>query len=172
VTKYVAFLRAVNVGGTKIIKMDELRKLFDSFGHRNVETFIQSGNVIFDAKDSRTLEAKLENQLEKALGYKTEIFLRSVEEVDRITKQHRLEPRENETLHVVFLKSEPEKSQIESLKQYNSAADEFAVVGREVYNLRHDRDRSIFSNSFIEKIFGTATTRNMTTVRKILEKYR
>ena len=171
-TKYVAFLRAVNVGGTKIIKMDELRKLFDSFGHRNVETFIQSGNVIFDAKDSRTLEAKLENQLEKALGYKTEIFLRSVEEVDRITKQHRLEPRENETLHVVFLKSEPEKSQIESLKQYNSAADEFAVVGREVYNLRHDRDRSIFSNSFIEKIFGTATTRNMTTVRKILEKYR
>jgi len=41
-----------------------------------------------------------------------------------------------------------------------------------VYNLRHDRDRSIFSNNFIEKIFHTATTRNMTTVKKILEKYR
>lgn len=171
-TKYVAFLRAVNVGGTKIIKMDDLRKIFDSFGLRNVQTFIQSGNVIFEARDSRTLEAKLEKQLENALGYKTEIFLRSMEEVDRIAKQHRFEPKENETLHVVLLRDEPEKSQIESLKQYNSEADEFAVMGREVYNLRHDRDRSIFSNNFIEKIFHTATTRNMTTVKKILEKYR
>ena len=171
-TKYVVFLRAVNVGGTKIIKMEDLRKIFDSFGLRNVQTFIQSGNVIFDARDSRTLEAKLEKQLEKTLGFRTEIFLRSMEEVDRIVKQHRFEPKEDETLHVVFLKSEPEKSRIESLKQYNSEADEFAVIGREVYNLRHDRDRSIFSNNFIEKIFHTATTRNMTTVKKILEKYR
>ena len=171
-TKYVAFLRAVNVGGTKIIKMHELRKIFDSFGLGNVQTHIQSGNVIFEARDSRTLEAKLEKQLEKALGFKTELFLRSMQQLDQIAEQHGFKPGENETLHVVFLRDEPEKSQIESLKQYNSDADEFAVIGREVYNLRHDRDRSIFSNNFIEKIFNRATTRNMTTVKKILEKYR
>ena len=94
-----------------------------------------------------------------------------MEELDKIAKQNHFKPQENETLHVVFLREKPEKSWIETLKQYNSVADEFAVIGREVYNLRHDRDRSIFSNNFIEKIFSKATTRNMTTIRKILEKY-
>lgn len=170
-TKYVAFLRAINVGGTKIIKMDELRKMFDSFGFGNVQTYIQSGNVIFEAKASLSLEAKIEKQLEKTLGYKTEVFVRSMEETERIANQNRFKPGESQTLHVVFLREEPAKSQIETLKQYNSAADEFAVIGREVYNLRHDRDRSVFSNNFIEKIFNTATTRNITTIKKILEKY-
>jgi uncharacterized protein (DUF1697 family) len=144
VTKHVAFLRAVNVGGTNIIKMDLLRKMFESFGLGNVQTYIQSGNVIFEARAAPTLEAKLETQLEKALGYKTAVFLRSMKEIQSIANQNRLQPKEGETLHVVFLRQRPAKSQIETLKQYNSAADEFAVIGREVYNLRHDRDRSIF----------------------------
>jgi uncharacterized protein (DUF1697 family) len=172
VAKYVAFLRAINVGGTKIIKMDELRKIFGSFGLANVQSFIQSGNVIFETRASPTLEAKLEQQLEKALGYKTAIFLRTMEEMERIANQNHFQPTENETLYVVFLRKTPPKSQIETLKQYDSAADEFTVVDREVYSLRHDRDRSIFSNNFVEKIFGTATTRNMTTIRKIVDKYR
>ena len=171
-TKYVAFLRAVNVGGTKIIKMNELRMMFDSFGLRNVQTHIQSGNVIFEARASSTLEAKIEKQLEKTLGYKTEVFLRSMEEVESIANQNRFQPEEDETLHVVFLRAKPAKSQIDNLEKFNSAADEFAVIGREVYNLRHDRDRSVFSNNFIEKIFNRTTTRNITTVKKILEKYR
>lgn len=170
-TKYVALLRAVNVGGTKVIKMDELRKIFGSFGLANVQTFIQSGNVIFETRASPTLEARLEKQLEIALGYRTIVFLRSMAEIENIVNQNRFKPAENETLHVVFLRKTPPKSQIETLKQYNSTADEFAVIGREVYNLRHDRDRSIFTNNFVEKIFDKATTRNMTTIKKILEKY-
>ena len=67
--RYVAFLRAINVGGSKIIKMDVLRKTFESFDLSNVETFIQSGNVIFET-ESATGEDWLEDQLEKAMGYK------------------------------------------------------------------------------------------------------
>jgi uncharacterized protein (DUF1697 family) len=171
-TKYVTFLRAINVGGTKIIKMVELRKMFDSFGFGNVQTYIQSGNVIFETKASPTLEAKIERQLEEIWGQKTGVFLRSMEEIESIANQSHLKPKGDETLHVAFLREKPTKAMIEALKQYNSAADEFVVIGREVYNLRHDRDRSIFSNNFIEKIFSTATTRNMTTIQKILEKYR
>ncbi|MEP6896801.1 MAG: DUF1697 domain-containing protein [Chloroflexota bacterium] len=171
-TKYIAFLRAINVGGTKIIKMDDLRKMFESFGFDNVQTYIQSGNVIFESKDTPNLEAKLEDQLALALGYRVEIFLRTMDEISKIVKQTRFEPKEADTLHIVFLRGKPAKSLADKLKQYNSAADEFAVNGREVYNLRHDRDKSVFSNSFVEKIFGTATTRNITTLRKIFEKYR
>jgi len=172
-TKYIAFLRAINVGGTKIIKMDQLRKIFESFGLANVQTYIQTGNVIFEAKAKNTplFESKLEKQLEAALGYRVAIFVRSMDELANIIVQDHFEPQPEDTLHVVFLRERPPKAQVDILKKYNSSADEFTVLGREVYNLRHDRDTSVFSNNFIEKIFGIATTRNMTTLKKIFEKY-
>jgi len=170
-TKYIAFLRAINVGGTKIIKMVDLRKMFESFGFDNIQTYLQTGNVIFESKATPNLEGLIENQLAEALGYRVEVFLRTMDEISKIVKQTRFEPKETDTLHIVFLREKPEKPQADKLKQYNSAADEFVVVGHEVYNLRHDRDKSVFSNNFIEKIFGMATTRNITTLRKIFEKY-
>jgi len=174
VTKYIAFLRAINVGGTKIIKMDVLKKLFESFGLDNVQTYIQTGNVIFESKTKNTpaFENKIEKQLETALGYYVEVFIRSIDELASIIHQDRFNPHPEDTLHIVFLRDKPAQTQAEILKKFNSAADEFAVIGREVYNLRHDRDKSVFSNNFIEKILGIATTRNITTLKKIFEKYR
>ena len=118
-TKYVAFLRAINVGGTKIIKMDDLRKMFESFGLSNVQTFIQSGNVIFEttAKSTTTLEDKLEKQLEKALGYYVEIFIRSMAEIGKIVDQKHFEPKAEDTIHVVFLRATPVKASVETLKK-------------------------------------------------------
>lgn len=171
-TQYIAFLRAINVGGTKVIKMDDLRKIFESFGVNNVQTYIQTGNIIFEAQDTPDLEAGLEERLAAALGYRVEIFLRTMDDISNIIKQNRFKPREADTLHIVFLREKPAKSLKGKLQPYNSAADEFDVIGREVYNLRHDRDNSVFSNNFIEKIFGPATTRNITTLKKIIEKYR
>lgn len=173
-TKYIAFLRAINVGGTKLIRMEDLKKMFESFGVSNVQTFIQSGNIIFEtsAKSMNILESRLEKQLEEALGYRVEVFVRSMGEITRIANQNHFEPKADDTLHIAFLREKPTKAQMAALKKYNSPADEFAVSSREVYNLRHDRDKSVFSNNFIEKIFGVATTRNMTTLKKIFEKYR
>jgi uncharacterized protein (DUF1697 family) len=171
-TKYIAFLRAINVGGTKIIKMNDLRKMFEAFGFDNVQTYIQTGNVIFETRDSVNLETRVEKQLETTLGYRVEVLIRSMAELAAIVSQQHFEPQPADTLHVVFLREKPTKAQVDILKKYNSSADEFAVSSREAYNLRHDRDTSVFSNNFIEKIFGIATTRNMNTLKKILEKYR
>jgi uncharacterized protein (DUF1697 family) len=173
--KYIAFLRAINVGWTKIIKMENLKKMFESFGLANVQTYIATGNIIFETKESASLEAKLEGQLEKALGYKVEIFLRTMEEITDIANKPPLTPKENETLHVVLLRTNQrvEKKLEQELLSLKSEADDFAVKGCEVYNLRHDRDKSIFSNNFIEKILKTsATTRNWNTICKIAEKYK
>jgi uncharacterized protein (DUF1697 family) len=173
--KYIAFLRAINVGGTKIIKMEDLKKMFESFGLANVQTYIATGNIIFETKESARLEAKLEGQLEKALGYKVEIFLRTMEEITNIANKPPFTPKENETLHVVLLRMNErvEKKLEQELLSLKSEADDFAVKGSEVYNLRHDRDKSIFSNNFIEKILKTsATTRNWNTICKIAEKYK
>jgi uncharacterized protein (DUF1697 family) len=136
-----------------------------------VQTYIQTGNVIFEAPASPNLEAQVEKQLEAALGFRVEVFIRSMDELAKVVNQDHFEPQETDTLHIVFLRAKPAKTLVDTLKKYNGAADEFAVLGREVYNLRHDRDKSVFSNNFIEKIFGTATTRNITTLKKIFEKY-
>jgi uncharacterized protein (DUF1697 family) len=173
--KYVAFLRAINVGGTKIIKMEDLKKMFESFDLANVQTYIATGNVIFEIKETQNLDSKLENQLEKVLGYKVEIFLRTMEEVTEIANKPPFTPQGNESLHVVLLyrNQRVEKKLEQELLSLRSEADDFSVKGSEVYNLRYDRDKSIFSNNFMEKILKTSTTtRNWNTICKIAEKYK
>ena len=172
--KFVAFLRAINVGGTKIIKMDDLKKMFESFGFDHVFTYINSGNIIFEAKESPNFEARIETQLEKALGYKVEVFLRTMEEIGNIATKPPFKPQGSETLHIVFLRRNQrvEKNSEQDLLSLKSEADDFLVKGSEVYNLRRDRYRSVFSNQFIEKVLKTtATTRNWNTICKVAEKY-
>jgi len=86
-SKYIAFLRAMNVGG-HTVKMDALRQLFESLGFSNVETFIASGNVIFEANagNTKSLEKKIETCLLEALGYEVATFIRTDAEVAEIAK--------------------------------------------------------------------------------------
>lgn len=173
-TKYVAFLRAINVGGHTIIKMTDLQQVFESCGLENVQTYIQSGNVIFtsDEEDTATLEDKIAPQVEKAAGFKTQLFVRTLREVQSIASRSPFTAKADETVHVSFLKAKPGKKQQEVLLSFRSDADDFAVKGRQVYNLRYNREKSIFSNNFVEKTLQMpATTRNMTVIKKIAEKY-
>ena len=172
--KYIAFLRAINVGGHKSVKMTDIKQVFESLRLKNVQTYIQSGNVIFESKeiDSPLLEKKINGELEKLLGYKVETFVRTIQEVKAIAKKTPFTPKENETVHIVFLGEKPNKKTQQALMSLKSEADNFAIKGREIYNLRHDRENSVFSNNFIEKIIQTpGTTRNLTTINKIVEKY-
>ena len=86
--KYIAFLRAINVGGKNLIKMDELKKRFETMGFNNVHTYIQSGNVIFQSftSDQYVLAKKIENLLQKNLSSVVLVFLRTVEELNAIVK--------------------------------------------------------------------------------------
>jgi uncharacterized protein (DUF1697 family) len=173
-TKYIAFLRAINVGGHTIIKMTDLKQIFEAFGFENVQTYIQSGNVIFesDEDDTIALEDLIARQVENLTGFKTQLFVRTIREVQSIASKSPFTAKEGETVHVAFLKEKPDKKQQEALLSFRSDADDFAVKGREVYNLRYDREKSIFSNNFIEKILKMpGTTRNMTVIKKIVEKY-
>jgi uncharacterized protein (DUF1697 family) len=173
--KYVAFLRAINVGGNTIIKMADLKQIFKSLGLENVQTYIQSGNVIFESaeEDTGLLETLIERQVEKATGFKTKLFVRTFREVQSIANKSPFIAKADETVHVGFLKEKPDKKHQEALLAFKSDADDFAVKGQEVYNLRYDRDKSIFSNNFIEKILKLpSTTRNMTVIKKIAEKYK
>lgn len=174
-TKYAAFLRGINVGGHKIIKMEDLRRKFESFGCLNVATFIQSGNVLFEAAETETgaLEARVQAKLARSLGYEVEIFLRTLRDVTAIIKNAPFAENANTTLYVTFLHRSPSRAAMQALMKLASRVDEFAVQGREVYCLRHrDRGESILSTNLLEKTLGmSATMRNITSIRKIAEKY-
>jgi len=173
--KYIAFLRAINVGGTTIIKMTELKKMFESFGLENVQTYIQTGNVIFesDEGDASALEERIERQLEKAVGKRIQLFVRTMREVVAMAEECPYDPKDGETAYVAILQKETDKKSEQALVALCSEADDFVVKRKDAYILRRDRDKSIFSNNMIEKVLGVSgTTRNLTTIKKLAEKYR
>ena len=174
-TRYVAFLRAINVGG-HTVRMEHLRKLFEELGLSNVETFIASGNVIFEAaaKNASSLEKKIAEHLERSLGFAVDTFLRTLPEVAEIESRSPFQADgRNRDVYVAFLHETPHAAAIAALMALKNKFNDFAVPGREVYWLRLNKDASIFLKNSLEKILKTSsTTRNITTVKKILEKYR
>jgi uncharacterized protein (DUF1697 family) len=173
--RYVAFLRAINVGG-HTVKMDRLRALFEEMGFEDVETFIASGNVIFQAKrkDAGALEKKIEAHLEKALGYAVGTFLRTPAEVAAIAA-HEPFPRleaEPKGVYVLFLKHEPAAEGMEKLMALRSDAEDFHVHGREAYWASLvGQGQSKITGAMLERALGPSTNRNVTTVRKLADKY-
>ena len=171
---YVAFLRAINVGGANIVKMDRLRKIFEETGASDVETVIASGNVVFSSpsKSETALAAKIAARLEDALGYEVATFLRTPAELERIAKRDPFGRIDEAALYVGFLTESPAASAVKALRACASEVDDFRVAGREVYWLcRTSFSRSKFSGAKIEKLLQAATTlRNITTVRRIAEK--
>jgi uncharacterized protein (DUF1697 family) len=173
VARTIAFLRAINVGG-RVVKMEELRRLFESFGCENVETFIASGNVIFDSpRDSeRALAVLIESGLQRALGYEVKTFLRSDAEVARIAAQDPSGSGEG-TLFIAFLAAAPSPAAKAKLLGAQTDVDEFHVDGREVYwHCRVRSSDSKVSGAKLEKVLGmSATLRNVNTVRRLAAKY-
>ena len=170
--RYVAFLRAINVGG-HIVKMDQLRTLFEKMGFSDVKTFIASGNVIFESssKSTAALEKKISTELEKALSYPVATFVRTSEEIAQIAEYeaYKAAQLKEGSLFVVLLPdvvSASEKSVIASME---SPVDALRVNKREIYwhASRNFRDAQ-FSPAKMEKKLGkSATFRNITTMRRI-----
>ena len=176
--KYVALLRAINVGG-HMVKMDHLRSLFETMGFSNVETFIASGNVIFDSKIKSTasLEKKIEKQLHATLGYEVKTFLRTIDELSRVTSDRPFGSVELDKsgyiLYVGFMSAEPPAANQKKLMEFADKVNEFQVKGREVYWLRNTgAGESEYSGGMIEKMLGVPTTfRNINTVNRLVKNY-
>lgn len=174
--RYVAFLRAINVGG-HTVKMDRLRTLFEELGLSNVETFIASGNVLFDAP-ARTniarLEERIEKHLESALGYGVATFIRPLDSLARAAAEHPFAAgvERGFRLHVGFLKHQPSATQHSALMKHAGELEEFHMGERAVYWLCHTGiGESKLTNATFEKALGCPTTfRNVNTVQRLAAK--
>ncbi|WP_314585135.1 DUF1697 domain-containing protein [Paenibacillus terrigena] len=174
-TTYIALLRGINVSGQKIIKMEHLRQIFEALPVHNVRTYIQSGNVLFEAEEQPTdfLSAQIEQTLRDALGYDVRTVVRSSEELAEVIARSPYAGEvqgEKEKIYVTFLSALPSESNIAQLMTFKSDVDDFQVSGHEVYiRCRESYGKSIYSNNFMEKKLGVAaTTRNWATVNKLL----
>lgn len=175
--RYIAFLRAINISN-RFVKMDRLRALFAELEFANVATFIASGNVIFEAEatERRELEAVIEQQLRRGLGFAVATFVRTPDELAGIAA-HQAFPAPDITArvtqHVAFLGTPPSEHHVRALMNFRTALDDFHVREREVYWLcRTPASQSPFSGAVLEKTLGQpATLRNITTVRRLVAKY-
>ena len=175
--RYIAFLRAINVGG-HTVKMETLRELFSTLGFSNVETFIASGNVIFEstAEPDRVLETKIEKLLESELGYAVGTFVRTAGEVRAISVY---KPFSEQTLqaaqalNVAFLHEPLSPKAVDTVMGFRTDIDEFHVQGREVYWLCRTRQSdSKFINRPFERAIGSpATFRSAKTIARLAAKY-
>ncbi len=175
--RYVAFLRAINVGG-HVVKMEDLRVLFESLKFKSVETFIASGNVIFEssAKPVADLQTKIETALRKALGYEVSTFVRTDGEVQAIARYKPFPEPDTlsaATFCVGFLYTPLAPEAEQRVLSFRNADEDFHVHGGELYWLSRKRQsESTFSNAFFEKALKTrATFRGMNTVWKLAAKY-
>ena len=172
--RYIAFLRAINVGG-HIVKMERLRLLFESLGLANVETFIASGNVIFESRatSAATVESKIEKLLHQELGYEVRTFLRTDAELAEIAAYQPFGTAGDGQLFIGFLAGPLPAAAVARLESAQTAIDDFHIHGRELYwRIRGRSSDSRFSGPLLEKTLGTAATlRNSNTVGKLAAKY-
>jgi len=177
---YIALLRAVNVGGYGKLSMVEFRKLLEGLGFGNVQTYIQSGNAVFDAPGSaKKVGATIAAALEKLLGARVDVMIRTHEELGRVIAGNpfakEVEEDGGARVHVSFLTG-PAAAGAEAAfraiqEKYPQRRDRFHVAGEHIYfHFPDGAGETKFTGKALEKAIGAAGTgRNWNTVLKLWE---
>ena len=174
--KYIAILRGINVSGSKMIKMDNLKLSMIELNFKNIETYIQSGNLIFEyAKTNQHYLATLiTNKIQKTFEFHVPVIIKSAKELNAIKDHNPFINNRNEAidkLHVTFFSEEPAKELLGKLTGIESNSDEFILAGNVVYLCcMNGYGRTKLTNNLFEnKLKISATTRNWKTVIKLAE---
>lgn len=172
---YVALLRAINVGGKNSLPMKELVAMFEAAGCADVTSYIQSGNVVFRASETRAARVPglVATALAARLGCPIPVVVRAAAELHAVASANPFlrAGAEPKALHVMFLADRPAPAMIAALDPRRSPPDQFTVSGREIY--LHCPDgigRSKLTNDYFERRLATSgTARNWRTVLKLIE---
>ena len=173
---YICLLRGINVGGQKIIKMDQLRESLKTLGLGNVRTYVQSGNVVFRApkKSAQVLSQRIQETVLSVFGFLVSAVVMSSEELGTTIKSNPF-PMEKgidvSKLHVTFLSQTPQKSALKALGALSAEPDQFRYSGKAMYlYCPKGYGRTKLSNNTLEKVLSVrATTRNWQTVNTLYE---
>jgi len=171
---YISMLRGINVGGHKLVKMDQLRKSFEALGFEQVQTYIQSGNVVFTTVKTSTaaLSKKIEEKILQGFGFPVSVVTRTSDEMRQTVannpflKKRGIDP---EKLHVMFLSEAPAPTALKELTAVTVSPDQCHCSGQEIYfYLPNGVSKSVLWNSPVDRILAVVTTtRNWKTVNRL-----
>lgn len=169
-------LRGINVSGQKKIKMADLRTLLEELGLYSVQTYIQSGNIVFQYSDSpeTELEKMIEEKIQLHYGFHVPTMVRLPEDFKYVIEHNPFlqDPdKDIKRQYITFLSEKPAEADIQALKTVNYEPEEYAIDGRTIFFFSpKGYGRAKMSNNFFEKKLKVkATTRNWKTVNKLLE---
>ncbi|MBM3975979.1 MAG: DUF1697 domain-containing protein [Planctomycetes bacterium] len=176
-TRAIAFLRAVNVGG-RVIRMADLAKSFERLGCSDVSTFIASGNVIFEhaLRPGPTLVARIERALLAEYGFEVATFLRTPAEIAELLASGPFKDPQSAgaaTQVIGFLAAAPSADARARVNALATSADRFRFAGREFFwSSRAKQSESKIDNKALERALGVATTlRSLSSLTKLSAKY-
>lgn len=172
----IALLRGVNIGGHHKIKMDVLRCLCESLGFQNVQTHLQSGNVIFRAceRNLAKVSERIQSAIEHKVAFRPDVLLRSIPELRDVVARNPFAKRpglEPSKLAVTFFAEAPSRKARENVLKLKADPEDMRVDGREMYTyFPNGMARPTISWSVIERLLRVPlTSRNWNTVTKLLE---
>jgi uncharacterized protein (DUF1697 family) len=171
---YIAILRGINVTGHKSIKMEALRAMCEEMKFKNTQTYIQSGNIIFQFKEipAADLEKKIAKKIKEKTGFDVPVIVKNVPELKVVLKNNPFIKRKEDVtkLHVTFLNAEPDKALHAKIKDLKYDDDEFMLDGAAIYLFcpKTYGNTKLNNNFFENKLKLTATTRNWRTVNELL----
>ena len=171
---FLSILRGINVSGQKIIKMADLKVLYENMGFKNVTTYIQSGNVIFQTTNSKNLAEKIDKQIHQQYNFNVPILILTLEEIQEAISGNPFLKEKNielDKLHVTFLSNQPTTENVDKIKDLNHQHDRFYLSGNVIYIYCPGGYGSTkLNNNFFEnKLKVTATTRNWKTVNELFK---
>ena len=177
IMRFIAILRGVNVGSGRKVPMANLKMLCESLGLKNVQTYIQSGNLVFELAQPEpisTLETRLQKTFSETFGFEIPVLIRTSEEWAESIAQNPFLKEENvdiERLHLTCLKELPSPDLLEKIKAFQYLPDRYEIIGRDVFIFcaaGYGTSKAV--NSFFEsKLKTSATTRNWKTVMNLNE---
>ena len=171
---YIAFFRAINVGGRNALPMKELVAVLEELGSRNVKTYIQSGNAVFESKekDASRLSKKIGVEIKQRRGFEPHVLLLELKDIEKAIKKNPFPEAETDpkALHVGFLSSTPENPNLKRLESLKSDSERFRLVDKAFYlHAPEGVGRSRLAAN-AEKLLGVPMTdRNWRTVCEIWE---
>lgn len=164
-TTYIALLRAVNVGGTGKLAMADLKALCAELGFRRIETYIASGNVIFDCTEApQTIEAQMEERLLADTGRSIAVFVRSAAAMRAVKTRNPFADREPKLTHAFFLREKPQSGILDEVR--GQAEEQIRLGLREIYVYYPS---GAGRSTLLIPAARLGTARNLNTVAKLVE---
>lgn len=170
---YISILRGINVSGKNIIKMTDLKQLYEKLSFIDVQTYIQSGNVVFKTKEQNivTLEKAIKEQINTQFGYDIPVLVIKSEKLKKIIETVPFKNIDTSKLHVTFLANISTNPLVEQIMEKKASSELVHLTEKAVYIYCPDGyGKTKLSTNFLEKkLKVSATTRNWKTVNKLLE---